>query len=83
MSEHAATAEHKSHAAGEHHHHESHGEHHHAPPPPKFDEYEIEEFEADDNQAGSAIGKMLALFFLYTVIVMALAAWWTFRAVNN
>jgi hypothetical protein len=43
-----------------------------------FDREDVAQFDRDDVQAGSAIGKMLALFFLYTVIVMALAAYWTY-----
>lgn len=39
---------------------------------------DIDGFTADDTEAGSAIGKMLAWFFLYTVIVMSISAWWTF-----
>ena len=39
---------------------------------------QIEQFDADDGDAGRAIGKMLASFFLYTVIVMLIVAWWTF-----
>jgi hypothetical protein len=42
-----------------------------------FDERQIEQFDADDGDAARAIGKMLASFFLYTVIVMSLVAWWT------
>ena len=43
-----------------------------------FNRVDIEGFSGDDSTAGTAIGKMLALFFLYTVIVMSLSAWWTF-----
>lgn len=52
-------------------------------PPPLFDREELAEFDSDDSQAGGAIGKMLALFFFYTVIAMSLVAWWTFRAVGE
>jgi len=44
-----------------------------------FNSNELQQFDADDAHAGSAIGKMLALFFLYTVIAMAgscLATWY-------
>jgi hypothetical protein len=44
-----------------------------------FNEQQVEQFEEDDGDAGRAIGKMLALFFLYTVIVMSGVAWWTFH----
>jgi hypothetical protein len=43
-----------------------------------FTERQIEQFDADDGDAGRAIGKMLATFFLYTVIAMTIVAWWTF-----
>jgi hypothetical protein len=43
-----------------------------------FTERQIEQFDDDDGDAGRAIGKMLALFFFYTVIAMSIVAWWTF-----
>lgn len=46
-----------------------------------FTPTEIEQFEADDVVAGSAIGKMLSILFLYTVLAMALVSWWTFSSV--
>ncbi|MCA9057494.1 MAG: hypothetical protein KDA85_03310 [Planctomycetaceae bacterium] len=52
-----------------------------APAEPLFTATEIEEFDADDVTAGRAIGKMLSLLFLYTVVVMAAASWWTFSSV--
>ncbi len=48
------------------------------PEPPLFTDEEIRQFGEDDKQAGSVIGKMLALFFLYTVIIMAWVGWKTF-----
>jgi hypothetical protein len=42
-----------------------------------FTERQIEQFDADDGDAGRAIGKMLAMFFLYTIIAMSIVAWWT------
>ena len=47
---------------------------------PLFTAVEVEQFEADDVTAGSAIGKMLSLLFLYTVLAMSFVSWWTFRA---
>lgn len=47
---------------------------------PPFDREQIAEFDQEDREAGGAIGKMLALFFFYTVIVMTFVAWWTYRA---
>lgn len=43
-----------------------------------FSRDELEQFDRDDVLAGGAIGKMLALFFLYTVIVMAAVGVLTF-----
>lgn len=48
---------------------------------PLFSAVEIEQFEADDVVAGSAIGKMLSLLFLYTVLAMSFVSWWTFSSV--
>ncbi len=45
---------------------------------PLFSAVEIEQFEADDVIAGSAIGKMLSILFLYTVLAMSLVGKWTF-----
>lgn len=42
-----------------------------------FARQEIVQFGQDDRQAGSAIGKMLALFFFYTVIAMTFVGLWT------
>lgn len=58
-------------------------EHEHAGQPAEpFDDHfrrvDIDQFSQEDTVAGTAIGKMLALFFLYTVIVMSLSALWTF-----
>ena len=50
---------------------------------PLFSPVELEQFDADDVVAGSAIGKMLSLLFLYTVLAMSGVVWWTFSAVQN
>jgi hypothetical protein len=47
---------------------------------PLFSDQEIKELDADDSDAGRSLGKMLASFFLYTVIVMLLVALWTVRS---
>ncbi|WP_437231130.1 hypothetical protein SH661x_002385 [Planctomicrobium sp. SH661] len=45
-----------------------------------FSPSDLKQFDSDDAEAGRAIGKMLSLFFLYTVIAMSGAAfatyWW-------
>lgn len=48
---------------------------------PLFTPVQIEQFEADDVVAGSAIGKMLSILFLYTVIAMSLVGGWTYWSV--
>jgi hypothetical protein len=50
---------------------------------PLFTPVEVQQFEADDVVAGSAIGKMLSLLFLYTVLAMSFVAWWTFSSVSE
>ena len=47
-----------------------------------FSPVEIEQFGADDVTAGGAIGKMLSALFLYTVLAMAIAGWWTYSSIT-
>lgn len=44
---------------------------------------EIREFDAADAEAGRAIGKMLSLFFIYTVIVMVFSTLATYYWVTT
>jgi hypothetical protein len=53
------------------------------PTEPLFDAMELRQFGADDVEAGQAICKMLSMFFFYTVIVMALATYITYRWVSG
>lgn len=46
---------------------------------PLFDRAELKQFGADDVEAGQAICKMLSLFFFYTVVVMGLSTYVTYR----
>ncbi|MBX3437450.1 MAG: hypothetical protein KF861_08175 [Planctomycetaceae bacterium] len=48
-----------------------------------FDREEIKEFSHDDVEAGRNICKMLSLFFFYTVIVMGLSTYVTYRWVTG
>lgn len=48
-----------------------------------FDKSQLKYFDNEDTHAGAAIGKMLSLFFLYTVVAMALVAYWTYTVVAN
>ena len=40
-------------------------------PGAEFGQPELEQFEADDREAGANIGKMLTVFFLYSLVIMA------------
>jgi hypothetical protein len=44
---------------------------------PEFDRQEISNFGKDDGHAITVIGKMLVLFFFYSLLVMAAVAGWT------
>ncbi len=44
-----------------------------------FAKTDLKFFDAEDGHAGGVIGKMLSLFFFYTVIVMSLVAYWTIK----
>jgi hypothetical protein len=48
-----------------------------------FDKTELKYFDTEDTHAGAAIGKMLSLFFLYTVLAMSLVAYWTWSVVSK
>ena len=50
---------------------------------PPFEQDEILGFQADDVEAGAAIGKLLSLLFVYTLIAMAIVSAWTLAASNN
>ena len=47
-----------------------------------FDDEELLSFAREDNQAGKVIASLLGFFFLYTVVVTSVAAWWTWEAVR-
>ncbi len=44
-----------------------------------FDREDIKEFSSDDVEAGRNICRMLSIFFFYTVIVMGLSTYVTYR----
>lgn len=50
-----------------------------AAPEQLFTREELRQFDADDVDAGKNICKMLSLFFFYTVIVMGLSTYVTYR----
>jgi len=51
------------------------------PPEKLFEREELAQFDADDVVAGKAIGVMLSLFFLYTMIAMSIVGLWTFSTI--
>ena len=54
--------------------------------PPGASQLAPEEFSAlerEDVEAGTLIGRLLAFFFLYTIVVTILAAWWTWDAIRS
>ena len=51
------------------------------PPEKLFEREELAQFDADDVVAGKAIGVMLSLFFLYTMIAMSIVGYWTFSEI--
>ena len=53
------------------------------PEEPLFDAEELAEFVSDDAAAGGNICRMLAFFFLYTVIAMAISGWWAYHVVSE
>ena len=48
-----------------------------------FEREELAQFDADDVNAGKAIGVMLSLFFLYTMFAMSIAGLWTYFAMST
>lgn len=48
-----------------------------------FEDEELKQFDHEDVAAGGNIGRMLAFFFLYTVIVMSIVALWTYSAISD
>lgn len=48
-----------------------------------FNRLELDEFSRDDSQAGKAIGRLLAIFFLYTVVAMTFAGVWTLSQMGD
>lgn len=41
-----------------------------------FTERQIDQFDADDSDAGRTIGKMLAYIFFYNALAMLIVGWW-------
>lgn len=50
---------------------------------PLFSGEELRQFASDDVEAGRRIGKILSALFIYTLLAMSIATWWTFRTVTH
>jgi hypothetical protein len=46
-------------------------------PGSEFDRHELAEFSADDTEATANIGKMLTIFFFYSLVAMMCVTLWT------
>jgi len=46
---------------------------------PDFDRREVEAFGSADGHAVRSIGRMLVIFFFYSLVVMMFVGWWTWR----
>lgn len=49
----------------------------------QFSREELHLFAADDSNAGRHVGAILATIFIYTVIAMSIAGWWTYRSIGH
>ena len=47
-----------------------------------FDAEELAALDQEDVQAGRVMARLLCFFFLYTIVVTAIAAWWTWDAIR-
>ena len=47
-----------------------------------FSDDELRQFAADDAEAGRRIGKILSALFIYTLLAMSVAIWWTMKTVG-
>ena len=54
-----------------------------ASPAPPFRDGEMQELDREDVQAGRVMAWLLCFFFLYTIVVTSLAAWWTWDAIRS
>lgn len=67
--------------------HESHGNvenlNCHNEEAPLFSSDELHQFVTDDTEAGRRIGKILSALFIYTLVAMSVAVWWTFKTVGH
>lgn len=52
------------------------------PSPPSFGADELATLDREDGEAGKVIAQLLCFFFLYTIVVMVIAAWWTWDAIQ-
>lgn len=50
--------------------------------PQMIDADELKSLDGEDVQAGKVIAQLLCFFFLYTIVVTTIAAWWTWDAIR-
>lgn len=50
---------------------------------PLFSGDELRQFAVDDAEAGRRIGKILSALFIYTLLAMSVAVWWTLKTVGH
>ena len=51
--------------------------------PRPFDAEELASLDQEDVQAGRVMARLLCFFFLYTIVVTVIAAWWTWDAIRS
>jgi len=48
-----------------------------------FGDEEMQDLDREDVQAGRVMAWLLCFFFLYTIVVTSIAAWWTWDAIRG
>ena len=54
-----------------------------APTSSPFSQAELARFHEEDAEAGGNVGRILCTMFTYSVFIMLVVIWWTFRTVGN
>jgi hypothetical protein len=52
-------------------------------PASPFGEGEMQDLDREDVQAGRVMAWLLCFFFLYTIVVTIIAAWWTWDSIRG
>ena len=53
------------------------------PPATPFGAEELAALDQEDVEAGKVMARLLCFFFLYTIVVTVIAAWWTWDAIRS